>query len=218
MAAEALEAVGLAVGEGAVCKQGSGNRLEGEPDAELLNHVPLAAVVEVDLDRAGAEHHVQAHGAHSGHVRLHQLVAALWHHRDVLHRPLRVEPHSKEAHSHLLGNGLCLVEVAIDLSAGFVDAVKRGTAELKLATRLQGDALSTHLAANDAVPLHHGLPPEAVHYELEELLDLRVVGAGVVIRVEHNFLVLCPDPPVRFWLAAAGNVGHEVLLGKHVCL
>ena len=68
VAAEALEAVGLALGERRIGEQRGRDRLQREADAELLHHVGFGRIVEIDLDGAGAQHHVEAELADPRHV------------------------------------------------------------------------------------------------------------------------------------------------------
>src|SRR3546814_1187530 len=103
MAGIGEEAVGLAFGEGRVGEEGGGERLKGETDAELLGHVGFGAIVEIGLDGAGSEHHVEAEIADLGHVAQHDLVAALGHDGEVgagLVRP-HAEARSEENTSEL---------------------------------------------------------------------------------------------------------------------
>lgn len=44
-----LPTCGLAISEGGVGKEGGGNRLQGQPNPGLLNHVLLTLKVNVDL-------------------------------------------------------------------------------------------------------------------------------------------------------------------------
>ena len=57
--AEGEEAVGLALGEGRIGEERGGERLQGEADLKLARHVGFGGVIEIDLDGAGAEHHVE---------------------------------------------------------------------------------------------------------------------------------------------------------------
>ncbi len=64
----AEEAVRPALGERRVGEQRRRDRLPREPDPELLDHVGLGGEVEVGLDRARAQHHVEAELAPGRHV------------------------------------------------------------------------------------------------------------------------------------------------------
>ena len=61
-------AVGLAFGERRIGEQRGGERLQREADAELLHHVGFGRIIEIDLDRAGPQHHVEAEAADPRHV------------------------------------------------------------------------------------------------------------------------------------------------------
>src|SRR3546814_1404571 len=60
-------------------------------------HVGLAVEVEVGLDGAGAQHHVEAQRPLLRHIGAHDGVAALGHHRHVLAPPQRIEAGPEEA-------------------------------------------------------------------------------------------------------------------------
>src|SRR3546814_4712592 len=61
-------AVGLALGKRRRGEQRGRERLQRERNAEFLHHVGLARIVEVGLDRAGSQHHVEAETADARHV------------------------------------------------------------------------------------------------------------------------------------------------------
>src|SRR3546814_21038187 len=67
-----------------VGEQGGGERLKRKADAELLHHVRLAAIVEVGLDGAGPQHHVEAEVPDARHVPQHDAVTPLGHDGQVL--------------------------------------------------------------------------------------------------------------------------------------
>ena len=83
MAAEALVAVGLALGERRVGEQRGRDRLERQADTELLHHVGFGRIIEIHLDGTGAQHHVEAEAADLRHVIEHDRVAALGHDRQL---------------------------------------------------------------------------------------------------------------------------------------
>ena len=105
------EAVRLAFGEGRVGEQGGGDRLQRQADAELLRHVGFGRIVEVDLDGAGAQHHVEAEAADLRHVVEHDPVAALGHDRQLAARLVRPHAEAEEADAELVADRLDLVEV-----------------------------------------------------------------------------------------------------------
>ena len=125
MAAEALVAVGLALGEGRIGEQGGGQRLQGEADAEFLRHIGFAGIVEIDLDGAGAQHHVEAELADPRHVIEHDLVAALGHDRQFGAGLVRPHAHAKKTGAGLLAYCLHLLQMAAGFVAGFVQIFER---------------------------------------------------------------------------------------------
>ena len=78
VAAEAEEAVGLAFGERRIGEQRGRERLQRQADAELLRHVGFGRIVEIDLDGAGAQHHVEAEAADPRHVAQHDRRSGPW--------------------------------------------------------------------------------------------------------------------------------------------
>ena len=112
MASKALIAVGLAFGERRVGEERGRDRLERQSDAELLNHIGFAGIIEVHLDRARAKHHVESEVADLGHVVQHDRVAALGHHREVGARLVRPHAEPEEAEPEPLADLLALVQVA----------------------------------------------------------------------------------------------------------
>ena len=112
--------------------------------------LPLAgSSLRSHLDCARSEHHVQAQGADSGHVFLHNLVSVLRHHGNVLNLPFWIEAHPKKADAQLFTDRFGLVQVAVDLIASLVQVAERCPTELKLTSRLKRDALPTKLAPNN---------------------------------------------------------------------
>src|SRR3546814_3009921 len=75
MAAIGKEPVCLPFRKGAVGKECRRYRLEGERRAKHFRHHGLAAVIEINLYGAGAEHHVEAHAAHTRHMVQHDAIA-----------------------------------------------------------------------------------------------------------------------------------------------
>ena len=115
------------------------DRLEREADAEFLDHVGFGGEVEVHLDRAGAEHHLEPHAADMGHVAAHDAVAALGHDRHVFEARGRVIAQAEKARADFVGDFADLVQVYVHFGAGFVEAFQRRAGEFELAAGLQAD-------------------------------------------------------------------------------
>ena len=62
------EAVGPSLGEGRTGEQGRGDGLQRQGGAELHHHVGFGIEVQVRLDGASAQHHVQTQGPDLGHI------------------------------------------------------------------------------------------------------------------------------------------------------
>ena len=44
-----------------------------------MRHVGFAGIVQIDLNGAGAQHHVEAHAAHARHMAQHDFIAPFGH-------------------------------------------------------------------------------------------------------------------------------------------
>ncbi|KAG1254252.1 hypothetical protein G6F68_010943 [Rhizopus microsporus] len=130
-------AVRLAFGERRIGEQRGGDRLQRQRHAELLHHVRFGGVVQVHLHGAGAGHHVQAQRADLGHVRTHDLVAALRQPRHFIALPLRLEAHAEEAQLQFAGHLRHFVQMGAGFHAGLVDGLQRRTGQFQLAGRFQ---------------------------------------------------------------------------------
>ena len=89
--------------------------------AELLHHVGLARIIEVGLDGAGAQHHVEPERADARHVAQHDLVAALGHDRQLVAASCRARSRARGSRCPSSSPiALHLREVAAGLGAGLV--------------------------------------------------------------------------------------------------
>ena len=125
MAAIGQVTVGLPFGEGRIGEECRRQRLQRKAGAEFLHHGRLARIVEIDLDGAGPQHHIEPQIADAGHVVLHDLVAALGHHRQVGSRLVRPHAEAEEAHAELFAYRLDLRQMAPGFRAGFVQVFER---------------------------------------------------------------------------------------------
>ena len=214
MAAEAHEAVGLAVGEGRVREQCGRDRLQCQRHAQLLHHVRFAGEIEVGLHRAGAGHHVEAELALALHLLAHDLVAALGHPRRVGARPLGVHAHAEQPDLQLAADLLHLLQVPPDLGAGLVDRAQRRARQLELPARLQRDAAAFHGERDDVAVLLDRLPAEALQpaQQRADAVRLFVADGAQRLQVEHELLVLSPDPPLRPRLVALLEILDQLSL------
>ena len=191
-------AVGLTLGEGRIGEQRGGQRLEREPGAELLHHVGFGRIVEIDLDGAGPQHHVESHGADPRHVAHHDLVAALGHHRQL--GACLVGPHAEaeKADVATLADRLDLFEMATRLGAGLVQILERRAGELELAGGFEADRAVRAAQGDDLAAFLDRFPAEFLHVEQDVADAARLVigGRAVVRTVEDELLVLGADPPV----------------------
>ena len=181
----------------------------------------LAVEIEVRLDGAGAQHHVQAQRPDLGHIGAHDVIAALGHDRDLLSGPQRVETGAQEADADLIGDLLDLHQVLAGLVADVVDGQERRARQLQLAARLQADRGDETLGIaalqpdQDAVFLHAG-PAEPLQ-PLKQGLDpasALIGGARQGILVEAELLVLGADAPLVLGLGALGHGLDQSVSGK----
>ena len=211
-------AVGPAFGERRIGEQRRGHRLQRQRDAELLHHVRFVGVVQVDLHRAGAGHHVQAQVADPGHVVAHDPVAALGHPGHVGARPFGLEAHAQEAQLQLVGDLAHLVEVGAGFHAGLVDVLQCRAGQFQLPGRLQRHrgAIADQGDGAGGVAVHalaYRGPAEA-HQAFEQGLDAAFAVEGrrtQVIQAEAELLVLGADAPVGLGLPAGGEVIDQLV-------
>ncbi len=163
VAAEGLEAVGLALGERRVGEQRGGDRLQRQADAELLHHVGFGLEVEVDLDGAGAQHHVEAEPADLRHVAAHDRVAALGHQRQLVARPLRLDSRGRGSRARARRRSPSLVEVPPISQQVWWRFSSGAPRQLELAGGLEADrAVAASVSAIDVAVLDTGSQPNAV--------------------------------------------------------
>ena len=191
------EAVGPAFGEGRIGEQGGGERLQGEADAELARHVGFGGIIEIDLDGAGAEHHVEAEAADLRHVIEHDRVAALGHDRQLAAGLVGPHAEAEEAEAELLADRLALGEVAARLGAGLVEMLALRARQLELAGGLEADRAVGAGQGDDVAALHHRLPAEVgqLGQQVADAAGLVIGGRAMVGAAIDELLVLGADPP-----------------------
>jgi len=212
VAPKAFVAVGLPFGEGRVGEERGRHWLEREADPEFLHHVGLARIVEVGLDGAGAQHHVEPEIADLGHVIEHDRVAALGHDGQVGARFVRPHSRAEKSEPEPVADHLALSEVARGFRAGLVQVLERRSAELELAGWLEADRPVGPAERDHIAVLEHRLPSE-LHQAIEKVADSAglVVGRrSVVAATIDELLMLGADAPVAGLLLAALEHGNEV--------
>src|ERR687887_33382 len=100
----AEEPGGPALDEWRVRKQRYGYGLQGEADPEFFHHVRLGLVVQIGLHGAGAQHHVEPEPALFRHVVAHNPISLLWHPRDILAPPFRVETEAEHSEAQFVAH------------------------------------------------------------------------------------------------------------------
>ena len=220
MAAIAAEAAGFALDEGRVGEERGGNRLQGHGDAHLADHVGFRVEIQIDLDGAGAGHHVEAEAAARRHIAAHDCVAALGHPRDRLARCIGTETHAVEPDPELFGNRPHLIQMRVHLVAGAVQVMERGARELELAARLQRHRLAVLEQGDGVAFLQVGSPAVALKpFKQGADAPRPLVGERRVIgEAMAEFLVLRADPPRLARLAAGFEIGDQVAAGERLAL
>ena len=207
VAAVRKEAVGLALGERRIGEQRRRQRLQRQADAELLRHVRFRPIVEVGLDRAGAQHHVEAHAADARHVPQHDVVAALGHDRQRFARLVGPHAEAEEALAGLGADLLDLAQVPSGLGASLVQVLQRRAGQLELAGGLQADG-AVGAGHRDDVPAFLDRRPAELAQGQQQVADAArlLVGRGVEIGgAIDELLVLGADPPGVARLLARGH-------------
>ena len=192
------EAVRLAFGEGRVGEQGGGERLQRQADPELLRHVGFGGIIEIGLDGAGAQHHVEPEPADLRHVIEHDRVAALGHDRQL--GPGLVRPHAEpeEAEAELVADRLAPAARWRPASAQVWCRCSRGAPDSSswpAGSRLI--APSGPVSAMTLPPSIDRLPAEAGqrHQQVADAAGLVIGGRAMVGAAIDELLVLGADPP-----------------------
>ncbi len=212
MRAVRQKAVGLTFGKRRIGKQGRGDRLQGQADAEFLHHVGFTGKVEIDLDRAGARHHVQAQIPALGHVIAHDPVATLGHPGHILAPPLGLETDTKKAQAQRFGHGLDFLQVDLGFTAGLVDILQGRAGQFQLSCRLQRNRGTIAAQADQHAVFFDRIPAKALQ-ALQQGADaaltfvrwcppIRCRWMIGIAPLKTEFLVLGADAPLRLRLAA----------------
>ena len=213
MAAEGEETVGLSFGEWRIGEERGGQWLEREPDAELARHVGFRGIIEVDLDGAGAKHHVEAERADLRHIVEHDAIAALGHSGQLFAGLVRPHAEAEEADTELVADRLHLHEVPAGFGTGLVDVAARRAGQLELAGGLEADRAVGAGERDDLVAFHHRAPPEAGEcvQQVPDAARLVIGGRAVIGMTIDELLMLGADPPVGGRLFAFGKDGEEIV-------
>ncbi|MNN33521.1 hypothetical protein D3C81_1472830 [compost metagenome] len=195
--------------------------MQRQRGAELHDHVGFGIEVEVGLDGAGAQHHVEAQRALLGHIGAHDAVAALGHDRHVLAPPQGIETGAEEAEVQLVRDLLVLHQVLAGFRTDVVDGLQRRARQLELAARLQtdrgGEALGVFaLQGDDVAGFLHRRPAKALQagqHGQDAVLAL-IGGATQGGLVEAELLVFGADAPLVGRLLALRHGVDQLLFRK----
>ena len=197
---------GVSLDKRRVREQRHRDRLQCKAGAELAPPFGLAAVVEIGLHRAGAQHHVEAEPALFRHVVAHDAVAALRHERHLVAPRQRVEAEPDHAEPQFVANLAHLPQMLVNLLAGLVQGFERRAAQFELPARFERDRTTASFASAITLPFSStGFPAEAGH-----ALEQRTDAVRSLIRhplqigaAEDEFFVFGADAPRARRLAAA---------------
>ena len=219
--ARAEEAVGLSFRERTTGEQGGGDRLQGQRCPEFGHHVGLVREVQIRLDGAGAQHHVEAELALLRHIVPHDDIAALGHDRHFLAPPHRIEARAEEAEVQLVGDLFDLHQMLAGLVADVVHILQRRAGQFELPARLQRDRRRHPLVVlpfqgDDIAGLLDGAPAEPLQpRQHRQDAGVALIGRAAQGRaVEAEFLVLRPDAPLRLRLGTLRHGADQVVPGK----
>ena len=190
------------------------HRLQRQADPELLHHVRLRSEVQVDLHRAGPEHHVVAELALLRHVGAHDPVALLRHPGHVLAPPSGIEAEAEKADAQLSRHLPDLAQMLSNLPTGLVQGLNLVARELDLTARLQGDGAAALGERNEIAVLEHRLPVESREsFEHGPDAHRPVIGERPqIVEPVGELLVLGADPPSLRRLAALDHVLDKLTL------
>src|SRR6185437_9035334 len=213
MAAIAEIARGLALDERRVGEQRGGDRLQRQAGAELAHHVGLGLEIQIHLNRAGAQHHVETELALLRHVAAHHGITPFGHPRHVVASRRRMKTHGEQAEAELTGHGAHLMQMLIHFAAGLVQVLDRRARQLELAAGLERDGAAAAVAEADQIAgIEHRLPAEAGE-PLQQGADAigTIIGHGrAVVQPEDELLVLRADAPCRARLGAGRQIVDEL--------
>ena len=180
--------------------------MQREGDAKLFHHIRFIAEIEVHLHRAGAQHHIKAHGADARHVLAHDRVATLWHPGHVFALGQGMKANRRKAKAQGRGNFSHLIQMVEKLGGHFMQIGQGRAGKLKLPAWFQADRSGAAFQANRVAAVQNGLPPLR-HQPFQHGADaLGFVGRRCVIRqAEAEFFMLGADAPGGFGLAAGGK-------------
>ena len=198
-----------------VRKQSHGDGLQRQTYPELFDHVRFGLVVEVGLDGAGAQHHVEAEPAFLRHVVAHDPVTGLGHERDLVAPPERRETEPEHAEPELVANFAHLAQVLVQLVAGLVHGLQRRSAQLELPARLKRDRTSGIVGEGNGIAVFDDrLPAEAGHLAQNggDPVGSIIRHSAQIRATKDELLVLGTDPPRRGRLAAGFEIFEELPL------
>ena len=111
----------LAVNKGRIGKQRRRQRLQGQRNAQLFDHVGFRGKIEIDLHGGGQIHHLRAASALFGHIIGHQTIAPFRHARRGVKIPKRRIADAEIALPQTFGHFMHLLHMGRNFSAGLVN-------------------------------------------------------------------------------------------------
>ncbi|MNY04389.1 hypothetical protein D3C86_1370640 [compost metagenome] len=125
IAAPGEQTVRLAFGEGRRGKERGCQRLQLHGNTHLLAHVSFGGEIEINLNGAGAVHHVETLGPDLRHIARHDRVTRFRHMRCFVIAPQRAAADAKETNSHRLGHFAHGRQMLVGFLAGLMQVFER---------------------------------------------------------------------------------------------
>ena len=182
-----------------------------------MRHIGFAGIIEIDLNGAGAQHHVEAHAANARHVAQHDFITPLWHNRQLFPGFIRPKAKAQKGLSGLFANRFNLFQMPPRFGACLMQVFKRRTGQFKLPRRLQTDVSVRALHCDNvsrtvAGGFCDGFPAKFLrrHQQVADtagfIIRRRVMIAGAI----DEFLVLCTNAPALRGLFAFGHDRNQL--------
>ena len=180
-----------------------------------MRHVGFAGIIEIDLNGASAQHHVEAHSADARHMAQHDFVAAFGHDRQFRTGFVRPQAKPQKALAGFLANSLYLCEMATGFGASLVQIFERRARQFELACRFQ-TYRAIHPAHRDNFSVfQHGFPTELgqCHQQIADTAGFIIGWRVIIIAAIYELLMLCADTPTIFGFLTLGNCSDQLIAG-----
>ena len=128
-----------------------------------MRHVGFGRIIEIDLNRAGAQHHIKPHAANTRHVAKHYLVTPFGHDRQLGTSLVGPKTKAQKTLASLVANCLHLLQMPPGFGTGLVQVFQRRARQFELASRFKADRAVLTLQRNNITVFVHRFPAELGH-------------------------------------------------------